>query len=148
MRHTCLLVEDEPESLQSISGLLSVFGYNVIGVRSYEEALVHVEAGDFCFMLCDLGILPIPSATKPEPELGRQLIELTRARFPGTTASGKQRMPIIVVSALHSDELREALLVGADDFLTKPLAGNRTPLRATLERWLTKCRRSSRSAEI
>jgi CheY-like chemotaxis protein len=141
-RHTCLVVEDDAESLEASCRMLEVFDFDCIGVRSYAEARGKIDAGCFCLILTDLGILPTPESVKPEPELGLELVAYARKRYPGyNPATRWHRVPVIVLSSLDTANLRDAMRRGADDFLTKPLGSNRVSLSSTLGEALVKAGR-------
>lgn len=142
LRHVVLLVEDDANIARSVTQLLGVLGYDVVHVTSLEEGQAHVDRGEFCVLVTDLGILPQKESAKAEIELGYAMIEYARDRYPKRSESGTHLVPIIVLSA-HDEHrfTREAFRRGIDDFLKKPLADNQVSLKDTIRECLRKCGR-------
>ena len=105
---TLLIVDDQPENLAVLSGLLQPH-YRVRAVRSGEQAL-RAAASD---PAPDLALLDI---MMPEMD-GYVLFERLRA-LPGLA-----ELPVIFVTALSDQEHEErGLSMGAVDYVTKPIA--------------------------
>jgi FixJ family two-component response regulator len=134
--HVILLVEDDLAIAVAVIPLLQAHGFFIIHVTSFEEAREHVDAGDFCVMIVDLGILPQKGASKPEIELGYALIEYTRARFPRRGDDDMHLLGIVVLSG-HNEHryTRDAFRRGVDDFLKKPLSDNAVSLKDVILLW-------------
>ena len=47
-RHVVLLIDDHPDGLESTQALMEVHGFDVVGVRSAEEALGRMHGGLSC----------------------------------------------------------------------------------------------------
>jgi len=100
-----LLVDDDRTFRLSTAELLRQDGYQVVAVADGSEGAAAVEAEDFDLMLLDLRM--------PEPG-GLQVVEALRARG--------HDIPILMISGFGTVESAvEALHLGADDFLTKPV---------------------------
>ncbi len=101
-----LVVDDQPEILDLLEGLLTPHGYHVVRARSGGEALEQVAKEPPDLILLDIQM--------PEPdglEVCRRLKEDEKTRL----------IPIVMVTALGELESRvQALEAGADDFITKP----------------------------
>lgn len=99
-----LLVEDETRVADFIRRGLSAEGWSVDHAPSGEDALEHVEAGNYDVILLDLMLPGIQ---------GQDVCRKLRAR--------KSKIPILMLTALDSPEERvEGLKIGADDYLPKP----------------------------
>lgn len=98
-----LLVEDDPAQLADAWGILEALGCRITAVESAEAALRQVEQTRFDVILTD-NILPGITGFQALPRL---------------RASGA---PVIVMSSQYgSDTEKDALLIGAAAFITKPL---------------------------
>lgn len=102
-----LVVDDEPENLELLEGVLSSTSHTVRTAGGGREALQAVEQEVPDLILLDL-MMPGVS--------GFEVCEMLRAD-PRTA-----RIPIIIVTALAQLGVKErALTLGADDYLTKPI---------------------------
>lgn len=100
-----LLVDDDRTFRVSTAELLRQDGYKVVAVADGSEGAAALEADHFDLLLLDLRM--------PEPS-GLQVVEALRARGHG--------IPILMISGFGTVESAvEALHLGADDFLTKPV---------------------------
>src|SRR5215468_11030080 len=105
MAGTILLVEDEPSVGELVRGYLSRDGYQVIWVRSGEDALVELDRHPVRMVLLDIG-LP-----------GKDGFDVCR------TIRGRSQVPILMLTARDEEPDRVVgLEVGADDYLTKPFS--------------------------
>jgi two-component system, OmpR family, alkaline phosphatase synthesis response regulator PhoP len=105
MAGTILLVEDEPSVGELVRGYLSRDGYQVIWVRTGEEALVELDRHPVRLVLLDIG-LP-----------GKDGFEVCREM------RRKSEVPIVMLTARDEEPDRVVgLEVGADDYLTKPFS--------------------------
>ena len=103
---TVLLVDDEPQILETSAYILAHEGYQVLTARSAEEAMALLERTQPHALLLDV---KMPGMS------GYELCRLIRGN--PTTAN----MPILVVSALGRPLDRQlALEAGANGFLRKP----------------------------
>jgi two-component system, OmpR family, alkaline phosphatase synthesis response regulator PhoP len=105
MAGTILLVEDEPSVGELVRGYLTRDGYQVIWVRSGEEALVELDRHPVRLVLLDIG-LP-----------GKDGFEVCREM------RRRSEVPIVMLTARDEEPDRiVGLEVGADDYLTKPFS--------------------------
>jgi adenylate cyclase len=102
---TVLTVDDQPTNLRLLEAVLSPRGYRVIPVGSGSEALERLQVGDIDLVLLDL-VMP-----------GLDGFEVCRRI---RTAAKTAFLPVVVITASGEREKRQALEVGADDFLNKP----------------------------
>jgi DNA-binding response OmpR family regulator len=119
--HELLLVEDDPEIGEQLSGALSAQGYHVFWARTGRAALDRIAAaGRADLVLLDIGLPDIDGTA-----LARQL----RSALPDV---------VLVMLTAHTDEIDivMGLDAGADDYLTKPfrLAELLARIRAHLRR--------------
>jgi DNA-binding NtrC family response regulator len=100
-----LIVEDDAAILELLEEELQEAGYQTIGVGSAEEAVVTLSHSEVALVISDVRL---PGMS------GMQLLE--QLRHEGS------RLGFIVITAFGTiDQAVEALKIGADDFLTKPL---------------------------
>ncbi len=100
-----LIVDDDRIILDSLCEFLSVVGYQVVGVSSYDEAVAALEQSPFDLLLTDVNM---PGGN------GFELLHHARKRFPETVA--------IMMTAYGTIESAvEAIKMGAYDYLTKPI---------------------------
>ncbi|MBA2780100.1 sigma 54-interacting transcriptional regulator [Billgrantia kenyensis] len=100
-----LVVEDDAAILELLEEELQEAGYKTLGVGSAEDALVTLSHSEVALVISDVRL---PGMT------GMQLLE--QLRHEGS------RLGFIVITAFGTiDQAVEALKIGADDFLTKPL---------------------------
>ena len=104
MKNTIIIVEDDTNINKMLSRLLQQNGYNTISAYSGTEAvLVHGDS-------VDLIILDIMLPGKNGDEIIEELKE-------------KKSVPIIISSAIVDvDSKVNALMMGADDYITKPFS--------------------------
>jgi len=104
-----LVIEDRPESVQWFSAALSP-GHQVSSVDTFEEALVRVRGGDFDLIVVSLGMRGFDGL-----RLCSQLRSLPEGR----------NVPIlVVVSDGDRRKLTQALEMGVNDYLTRPVDKN------------------------
>jgi DNA-binding response OmpR family regulator len=116
---TVLLVEDEPSVGELVRGYLGRDGYNVVWVRSGEDALVELERRTVRLVLLDVG-LP-----------GMDGVDVCRA------IRMRSQVPILMLTARDEEPDRVVgLEVGADDYVTKPFSPRElvARMRAVLRR--------------
>jgi response regulator RpfG family c-di-GMP phosphodiesterase len=102
-----LIVDDNPQHLFAIGGLLNKMGVEVMHATSGSEALGLTLEHDFCLVITDVQM----------PGMGGyEFVELLRGN--PRTAS----LPVIFISAIRSDEYRhrKAYDTGPIDFIGKP----------------------------
>jgi two-component system KDP operon response regulator KdpE len=109
MSLTVLLIEDDRELRATLREALAVENYRVLAAASLADAralLTHAgETGGIDLVLLDLGL--------PDGDGEALLATLRRERG----------MPVIVISARHSEDPKIRLLdAGADDYLVKPFS--------------------------
>jgi DNA-binding response OmpR family regulator len=116
---TVLLVEDEPSVGELIRGYLLKDGYQVVWVRSGEDALVELDRHPIRMIVLDVG-LP-----------GMDGFEVCRS------VRMRSQVPILMLTARDEEFDRVVgLEVGADDYVTKPFSGRElvARLKAILRR--------------
>jgi signal transduction histidine kinase/DNA-binding response OmpR family regulator len=103
-----LVVDDHPENLVALEGILSRPEYRIIKALSGGEALKHVLKHDFALILLDVMM--------PRMD-GFETAKLVRAR------DSSRDVPIIFLTANASDvgQIYKAYSVGAVDYLIKPI---------------------------
>lgn len=110
LRMRILIVEDEPDLLQSLAQTLREEGYAVDTAEDGEEGLYKAQAWNYDAMILDVML----------PKLdGWKVLAQMRA---GRKAGGdKERIPVLMLTARDktSDRVR-GLDAGADDYLVKP----------------------------
>jgi len=104
-----LIIEDRPESVAWFTGALQPT-HDVSSVDTFEEALVRVRGGDFDLIVVSLGVRGFDGL-----RLCSQLRSLPEAR----------NVPIlVVVSDGDRRKLTQALEMGVNDYLTRPVDRN------------------------
>ena len=102
-----LLVEDHPESRQTLARLIEWRGHEVVGVASAEEAEQALASHEFPFLILDW-MLPGKSGL----DLCRELRE---------RPCGDEIFILLITARTETEDLERALAAGANDYLTKPL---------------------------
>ncbi len=119
-----LFIEDDPMNRRVVKDLLDVAGATMTGAEDGATGLQMLDAQDFQIVLVDLRMPGMDGITA---------IQHIRAR-----ADAKARVPIIVVTAMAetADRVR-GLLLGADDYLIKPvdMEDLRAKVQQTLKRF-------------
>ena len=134
-----LLVDDRPENLMALEGILKPIGARLVKARSGEEALLHLLRDTFAVILLDVQM----------PRLdGLQTAELIKQR------EQTRHVPIIFITALS----REAAYVfkgyahGAVDYLLKPIDPEivRAKVRVFCDLWVRgeKMRRQAAQSDL
>ncbi|HAM35279.1 MAG TPA: hypothetical protein DEB40_11565 [Elusimicrobia bacterium] len=112
MSHKLLVVDDEPFIVETFMRYFQRQGYTVTGLGSAEEAISLVEKEKFDLIFLD-NILPGMSGMRAIQELARR----SNAR-------------VLMMTGHFDQELKkDALLMGAVDFLPKPLEFDRLECR-------------------
>jgi two-component system nitrogen regulation response regulator NtrX len=108
-KHTVLVIDDEPEILKTVSGLLEDEGYRAAAASDGGEGLARVAEGDISLILLDISM----------PGIGG--IE-TLERLKQSSAG----VPVIMISGQATvDVAVKAIKLGAVDFVEKPLEPDR-----------------------
>ncbi len=106
MKHNIaiLVVDDEVDIRTALSKILLKEGYAFDSAADGQEALVKLEQGDFHLVLTDVKM----------PRLnGFELIKMIKRDYP--------HIGVIVMTAYgDSYTVKDALLLGADEYITKP----------------------------
>lgn len=125
-KHVALLVEDELELAKQLGLTFKILGHDYVHVTNQEEALEKLATQRFCYVLLDLQIKPTADSITADALAGHLLIRKIREGLPPPVARNCDVLQILVMSgnAVDTDNVRKALLIGANDFLTKPLSGN------------------------
>jgi CheY-like chemotaxis protein len=106
MKHKVLVVDDNPDSVAIMRGILEGRGYDVAAAHSGTEALQFLEKETVDLVLLDIMM----------PEMsGMEVLQ----RIKDDTATG--RLPVILVTAKTQDEdVLSGYQYGADYYITKP----------------------------
>lgn len=100
-----LVVDDDPDTLESLRSALAGNGYQVSCVSSGEEAIEAVKECEYDIVLCDLYLQ------------GMTGVEVTQC-----ISRMHPHIPVVVITAWGDIETsRQALEAGAADFVTKPI---------------------------
>ncbi len=103
-----LVIDDDREIIQSVKNLLLQVGYEVIIARNGKEGLVMAKQHKPALVLCDL--------VMPEMDGYQVLAELQNDEQ-------LAMIPVIFLSGLSEPrQVRHGMILGADDYLTKPIA--------------------------
>ncbi|WNG88571.1 response regulator [Mycobacterium sp. ITM-2016-00317] len=102
---TVLAVDDQPVNLRLLDAVLTPRGHRVVRAASGAEALDALRSGDIDIVLLDV--------VMPEMD-GYQVCRQIRS----DPATGF--LPVVMITASGSEQRLNALLAGADDFVTKP----------------------------
>ena len=102
-----LIVEDDEKVRKVLAMRLEVAGYKVMVAEDGKEAMNLIDQNHLELVLCDIEM----------PEMnGLELLKAVRQQYSATA------LPIIMVSGSHSsDSIVEALNLGANDFVPKPI---------------------------
>ena len=104
---TLLIVEDDEKVREMLSMRLKIAGYNIMMAEDGKGALKLIDENRLDLVLCDL---QMPEMT------GLEVLKAVRQQYSPTA------LPIIMVSGSHSsDSIVEALNLGANDFVPKPV---------------------------
>ncbi|MBN1306486.1 MAG: response regulator [Chitinispirillaceae bacterium] len=104
---TVLIVDDDADMLSLIKALMDEAGFTALGARSGREALELVQHKKPDLVLLDV-LMPDLSGIEVAERIKKE--------------AGKDFLPIIMISALCSDEDKVKGLNFADDYLTKPFS--------------------------
>ena len=105
-----LLAEDNPINALLAKSLLANLGHEITHVENGEQALSQIAQNSYDLVFMDLHMPVMDGVTAIE-----------RIRD-GQAGDDKTNQKIVVLSADGQDEVRQnALKIGADDYLTKPL---------------------------
>jgi DNA-binding response OmpR family regulator len=100
-----LVVDDEPQAVELLEEFLTAKGYTVVGASGGEEALRRLKEERPHLMLLDIR-MPVMDGL----EVLRRAREIDR------------EVGIVMVTAVNEERMgREALRMGAYDYITKPL---------------------------
>ena len=114
-----LIVEDNPDSRESLATLLKLEGYTVYTADDGQEGLK--------LAALDCPDIIITDITMPNVD-GIEMVRILRDR------PDCNRMPIIVMSAYGSGSLKTAAAAGADEVVAKPFSFD--PFLKAIERLL------------
>ncbi|MDH3892531.1 MAG: response regulator [candidate division Zixibacteria bacterium] len=107
LRKSILVIDDQPEMVESLSEYLSYGGYKPHGALSVKEGIEKLQRyGDICLIVCDLMM--------PEDD-GYSMLEFLKGslRF--------RHIPIIVSTSLNDmDAIDKASRLGVREYLIKP----------------------------
>lgn len=104
---TILVVDDNENNRDMLSRRLQRRGYTVEVAENGQEALDQIEKREFDLILLDI-MMPVLD--------GIETLKLIRAKF------SMNELPVIMATARNrSDDIVDALQLGANDYVTKPL---------------------------
>jgi len=109
IKHTLLLIDDEPDILEVLSLMIESFGFNVLTANSVTSAIKSInDTPDIAMCLTDMSL--------PDGE-GTEIIQ--------HIAHYKPNIPVAVFTAHGNIELAvKSLQLGAFDFISKPVKSN------------------------
>ncbi len=116
-----LVVEDEAPTLEAFCTTLAVAGYGVDPARTVVEALKRLAAAPPDLLVLDIGL--------PDVD-GWEVLKRVRG------AEGTRDLPVLVLTGLGYVHADQALALGADEFLAKPVSAQ--VLVETVARLLTR----------
>jgi signal transduction histidine kinase len=116
-----LVVEDEAPTLEALCAALAVAGYGVDPARTVAEALERLAAARPDLLVLDFGL--------PDVD-GWEVLKRVRG------AAGTRDLPVLVLTGLGYVHADQALAIGADEFLAKPVSAQ--VLVETVARLLTR----------
>ncbi len=120
MAKRILVIDDEPDLIQLLSIFLGKAGFEVYGAYSGQQALTIFEQIAPDLVICDL-VMPVMD--------GAATVQALRAH------PHAQSVPIIILSARgQTDDVKQALAAGANDYITKPFRGSEVV--ATVQKYL------------
>ncbi len=133
-----LVVDDNPENRDMLSRRLARRGYTVAVAEDGQQALTMIEAQHFDLVLLDI-MMPGIS--------GLEVLKILRQRY------SVADLPVIMATAKdQSSEIVEALQVGANDYVTKPLdfpvVLARVQTQLSLKRAMQEVRRLAAQVEL
>lgn len=109
---TILVVDDEPMVRNVLEQLLQRKGYNIKGVSSAKEALEFVKSNRVELVVSDIAM----------PEMnGFELLQVIKKGYP-------QIGVVMMTGYGDAYSVREALKLGADEYMTKPFKGQEVAL--------------------
>jgi YesN/AraC family two-component response regulator len=109
---TILVVDDEPMVRNILEQLLQRKGYNIKGVSGAKEALEYIKSNKVDLVVSDIAM--------PEMD-GLELLQVLKRTFPNIG---------VVMMTGYGDaySVKEALSLGADEYITKPFKGHEVAL--------------------
>ncbi|MGB0034989.1 MAG: HD domain-containing phosphohydrolase [Candidatus Acidiferrales bacterium] len=106
-KSTILVADDDEANLELLSGRLTAAGYSVICARNGDEVLKSLHAGGV-----DLALLDVMMPGKSGYAICLEIKSKDKTRL----------IPVVLVTGLtETDDRIQAMMCGADDFLTKPV---------------------------
>lgn len=108
MTKAVLLVEDDGELTQSMTGLLGNHNYNVVSATNAREAIMKLKKQEFCCVITDI---------KLANGSGEEVIEYLRK---SKKLEMNENVPIIVVSGFLDKALIEKIMSQVNGALVKP----------------------------
>lgn len=106
--YTVLIVDDEPTNIRFLSNLLARRGFNTIGAQKGSDALEVLATQAVDIILLDIMMAEMS---------GLDVLANIREQY------SPAHLPVIMVTGLAEDEnIEQALKVGANDYLVKPIS--------------------------
>jgi len=110
-----LIIEDDAIMLNAIRHILTKSGYEVITAKNGKEAIEKIDTTQYDVVITDI-MMPYNN--------GLELVSKLRSDI------NKQHIIIIVISYIGNDEtIMEAIRLGADDYLRKPIIASELLIR-------------------
>ncbi|UCD17616.1 MAG: response regulator, partial [Candidatus Zixiibacteriota bacterium] len=109
---TVLIVDDETGLRSVLEQILQLKGYTVVGVSGGKKALEYLKVHNVDLVLLDI---VMPEIT------GLEMLQVIKKQFPDVG---------VVMMTGHGDaySVKEALMLGADEYLTKPFRADEVAL--------------------
>jgi CheY-like chemotaxis protein len=128
--HPILVVDNDPEDLQSLSAMLQALNLPSIAARGGKEALQITASTKLSLVLMDIQ-MPVIDGCEAAQAIQR--------------AAGREHLPIVAMTArVGLEDQRRCHEAGCVDFIAKPI--DQSDLRLVVHRWLRR-RRDSASSE-
>ncbi len=113
-RNRILIVDDEADYVEGLTGILNSEGYEVAAAENFEQTMEKVEA-----FLPNIVILDLHLELYGGENAGAVILEHLRKRW------SKEVLPILIVSGIGNPKrVMDVLKMGADDYLDKPIDPN------------------------
>ena len=121
MKNRILLIDDDPLVLKSFKKLLTVGGYEVIPVSSYEEAIKVIENKNFDLILSDIR-MPGKNGIETVSEIQQRLIKAQKKDLPIIFITGYAEVGDHLHANFHGEVLnkpvdKDLLLATIRDYL-------------------------------
>ena len=143
MTTSALIVEDDPQVMETIEDTLCSFGHEHVWVTNQFDAREALRSQDFQYVLLDLQIPAKPKRGGASKEFGVNLLREIRHH------RAADQLPVVIMTAYSADCLdltTELIDNGASDFIAKPFHDKQRPLAKVIRKVL-RSPRSRRTAD-